>query len=133
MRTFDIPEFYRSPVIGKVKAIRKTGDPRKRDLGPSVLDFGTVRLPKRRARVGIWVARGLTTPAVFEDFRQLVDRRPADGLRVVLVLDPPDRQRFAFTRGHEFVALADVVDHEDGLAIAPEILSARMLKGPSHI
>ena len=43
MRTFDIPEFYRSPVIGKVKAIRKTGDPRKRELGPSVLDFGTVR------------------------------------------------------------------------------------------
>lgn len=43
MRTFDIPEFYRSPVIGKVKALRKTGDPRKRNLAPSVLDFGTVR------------------------------------------------------------------------------------------
>lgn len=43
MRTFDIPEFYRSPVIGKVKAIRKAGDPRKRELGPSVLDFGSVR------------------------------------------------------------------------------------------
>ena len=43
MRTFDIPETYRSPVIGKVKALRKLGDPRKRDLGPSVLDFGTVR------------------------------------------------------------------------------------------
>ena len=43
MRTFDIPETYRSPVIGKVKAFRKLGDPRKRDLGPSVLDFGTVR------------------------------------------------------------------------------------------
>ena len=43
MRTFDIPDFYRSPVIGKVKALRKTADPRKRDLQPSVLDFGTVR------------------------------------------------------------------------------------------
>jgi 4-hydroxy-3-methylbut-2-enyl diphosphate reductase len=43
MRTFDIPEFYRSPVIGKVKALRKAGDPRKRDLSPSVLDFGSVR------------------------------------------------------------------------------------------
>lgn len=43
MRTFDIPETYRSPVIGKVKALRKLGDPRKRDLGPSVLDFGSVR------------------------------------------------------------------------------------------
>lgn len=43
MRTFDIPETYRSPVIGKVKALRKAGDPRKQNLGPSVLDFGTVR------------------------------------------------------------------------------------------
>ena len=43
MRTFDIPESYRSPVIGKVKALRKLADPRKRDLTPSVLDFGTVR------------------------------------------------------------------------------------------
>ena len=43
MRTFDIPESYRSPVIGKVKALRKLADPRKRDLTPSVLDFGSVR------------------------------------------------------------------------------------------
>lgn len=43
MRTFDIPETYRSPVIGKVKALRKLGDPRKRDMTPSVLDFGVVR------------------------------------------------------------------------------------------
>jgi len=101
-------------------------------LDGAVLDFGTARLPKRRARVGIWVARGLTTPAVFEEFRQLVARRPADGLRVILFLDPPDRHRFRFIRGHEFVALADVVDHEDGLAVAPEVLTARLLKGPSH-
>lgn len=43
MRTFDIPESYRSPVIGKVKALRKVADPRKQDLSPTVLDFGTVR------------------------------------------------------------------------------------------
>lgn len=43
MRTFDIPEAYRSPVIGKVKAIRKLGDPRKRDFAPSLLDFGSVK------------------------------------------------------------------------------------------
>ena len=101
-------------------------------LDGAVLDFGTVRLPKRRARVGIWVARGLTTPAVFEDFRHLVARRPADGLRVVLFLDPPDRHRFSFTRGYEFVALADVIEHEDGLAVAPEVLTERLMKGPSH-
>lgn len=94
-------------------------------LDGAVLDFGTARLPKRRARAGIWVARGLTTPAVFEEFRQLISRRPPDGLRVVLFLDPPDRHRFRFIRGHEFVALADVVDHQDGLSVAPEVLAAR--------
>lgn len=44
MRTFDIPEAYRSPVIGKVKAIRKLRDPRKRDFAPSLLDFGSVKI-----------------------------------------------------------------------------------------
>lgn len=100
-------------------------------LDGAVLDFGRAWLPNRRSPVGIWVARGLTTPAGFEAFRQLVARRPADGLRVVLCLDPPERH-FRFVRGHEFVALADVVDNEDGLAIAPEMLAARLLKGPSH-
>lgn len=101
-------------------------------LDGAVLDFGTARLPKRRARVGIWVARGLTTPAMFDYFRKFAACRPADGLRVVLFLDPPDRHRFSFIRGHEFVALADVVEHEDGLAVAPEVLTARLMKGPAH-
>src|SRR5690606_23742167 len=35
-------------------------------LAGSVLDFGTARLPKRRARVGIWIARGLTAARQFE-------------------------------------------------------------------
>lgn len=97
-----------------------------------VLDFGTARLPKRRARVGIWVARGLTTPAVFEEFRQLVARRPADGLRVVISLDPTKRLCGSTLKGHEVVPLEDVVDHEDGIAANPEILSARLLTGPSE-
>ena len=42
-RTFDVPVFYRSPLIGRVKHIRQEADPRKRDLSPSVLDFGPVR------------------------------------------------------------------------------------------
>src|SRR4051794_13061736 len=42
-RTFDIPIYYRSPIISAVKNARKSDDPRKRDLSPSVLDFGSVR------------------------------------------------------------------------------------------
>ena len=42
-RTFDIPRFYKSPLISTVKASRRDMDTRKRDLSPSVLDFGPVR------------------------------------------------------------------------------------------
>ncbi|HAA73756.1 TPA: 4-hydroxy-3-methylbut-2-enyl diphosphate reductase [Candidatus Latescibacteria bacterium] len=41
-RLFDIPEFYRSPLITRVKRGRQEIDPRKRDLSPAVLDFGPV-------------------------------------------------------------------------------------------
>ena len=43
MRDFDVPTFYRSPIIATVKAARRVTDPRKKDLQPSVLDFGPVR------------------------------------------------------------------------------------------
>jgi 4-hydroxy-3-methylbut-2-enyl diphosphate reductase len=43
MKSFDIPTFYRSPVIGRVKELRKVTDPRKKDFTPTVLDFGPVR------------------------------------------------------------------------------------------
>ena len=44
MRSFDIPEFYRSPIISRVKTRRKALDPRKQDFAPSELDFGTVKI-----------------------------------------------------------------------------------------
>ena len=42
-RQFDIPVFYKSAVIARVKTARHMQDPRKRDLLPTVLDFGAVR------------------------------------------------------------------------------------------
>ena len=42
-REFNVPLFYRSPIISVVKQARRGIDPRKRDLAPSVLDFGPVR------------------------------------------------------------------------------------------
>ena len=48
MRSFDIPDFYRSPIISRVKARRKALDPRKQDFTPSVLDFGSVRIQLAR-------------------------------------------------------------------------------------
>lgn len=43
MKKFDIPIYYRSPVISIVKNARKVTDPRKKDYTPSVLDFGPVK------------------------------------------------------------------------------------------
>ena len=43
MREFDVPEFYRSPIISRLKEIRKTLDPKKKDFTPTKLDFGPVR------------------------------------------------------------------------------------------
>lgn len=42
-RQFDIPEYYKSPIISQVKKARQVRDPKKRDLQPSLLDFGSVR------------------------------------------------------------------------------------------
>lgn len=43
MKTFNVPEFYRSPIITKVKQFRKLQDPRKKDNSPTVLDFGNIQ------------------------------------------------------------------------------------------
>lgn len=43
-RQFAVPDLYRSPVVSRVKNARTAADPRKRDLRPSVLDFGPLRI-----------------------------------------------------------------------------------------
>lgn len=43
MKNFNIPDFYKSPIISKVKELRKVNDPRKKDFTPTLLDFGPVR------------------------------------------------------------------------------------------
>ena len=41
-RNFEIPVFYRSPIIATLKAARRAEDRLKKDLAPSVLDLGEV-------------------------------------------------------------------------------------------
>jgi 4-hydroxy-3-methylbut-2-enyl diphosphate reductase len=43
MKQFNIPTFYKSPIISKVKELRKVDDPRKKDFTPTLLDFGPVQ------------------------------------------------------------------------------------------
>lgn len=43
MKSFNIPGFYKSGIISKVKELRRNTDPRKKDYAPTLLDFGPVR------------------------------------------------------------------------------------------
>jgi 4-hydroxy-3-methylbut-2-en-1-yl diphosphate reductase len=43
MKKFNIPDFYKSPIIAKIKEQRKNEDPRKQDFSPTELDFGPVK------------------------------------------------------------------------------------------
>ncbi|MFA5803025.1 MAG: 4-hydroxy-3-methylbut-2-enyl diphosphate reductase [Melioribacteraceae bacterium] len=43
MKKFDIPNYYRSPIISKLKELRKSEDPRKKDFSPTALNFGPVK------------------------------------------------------------------------------------------
>lgn len=43
MKKFEIPEFYKSSIISKIKERRKLVDPRKQDFKPTELDFGPIR------------------------------------------------------------------------------------------
>ncbi len=42
MKKFDIPTYYRSPIISKVKLNRRIGDPRKKDFSPTRINIGKV-------------------------------------------------------------------------------------------
>lgn len=42
MKKFEIPEYYKSPIISKVKAKRKLEDPRKKDFSPTSLKLGNI-------------------------------------------------------------------------------------------
>ena len=48
MRSFNIPDHFRSPIISRVKAKRKELDARKQDFSPATLDFGPVRIQLAR-------------------------------------------------------------------------------------
>jgi len=43
-KSFEIPKMYQSPIIRKVKEANKITDPRKKDLAPTKLDFGPLKV-----------------------------------------------------------------------------------------
>lgn len=47
-KSFQVPDFYRSDIIATVKRYRQAQDPRKKDLSPTILDFGAIRVKLAR-------------------------------------------------------------------------------------
>jgi len=43
-RKFDIPDFYRSPIVRTIKESQQILDPKKKNLEPTLLDFGPVNI-----------------------------------------------------------------------------------------
>lgn len=43
MKKFDIPSIYDSSILANVKSQRAATDPKKKDISPSLLDFGNIR------------------------------------------------------------------------------------------
>ena len=48
MKQFDVPDFYRSPLITAIKKKRKEADKMKKDFSPTLLDFGPVQISLAR-------------------------------------------------------------------------------------
>ena len=44
MKNFEIPGYYRSSIISRIKKYRQLNDPRKKDFSPTVLEFSPLRL-----------------------------------------------------------------------------------------
>ncbi len=42
MKQFQIPAFYKSPIISDIKTTRKLADPRKKDFSPTEINIGSL-------------------------------------------------------------------------------------------
>lgn len=103
MKNFNIPEFYRSPVIDRVKNLRNTRDPRRKDNTPGILDFGAVQIAIARHFGFCYGVKN----AVEIAFRA-VDENP--GKRVFLLsemIHNPEVNRDLVSRGVNFLMSTD--------------------------
>jgi hypothetical protein len=99
-------------------------------LLPDLLwEVGDVKLLGRSKRVPLWIGRRFSDAAVWRQFTDIVQARPAPGLRIVLSLTPGDRLPALTLRGHSIVPFEDVMQHANGMKIDPELLAALVASG----
>lgn len=96
-------------------------------LIPDILwEVGDARIGRRKTRTSIWFARRLYDPAVWRQIADAAARRPITQIRVILTSTPSARPSDQPIPGHLVVPVRDVIDFCAGLAIRPDILTARL-------
>ena len=89
-------------------------------------DLGTIKLASAKAPVPIWFARRLGDPSTWSQMVGLIERRPVAEKRIILTSTRGDRILPAPNTRHVIVSVADVLNDQGKLAIAPQVLGARM-------
>ena len=96
-------------------------------LIPDLLwEIGDLRLGRRGERVPVWFARRLSDKAVADQIAAAAKARPALRTRILLTTTPTIHLKLPSASGQLVVDFRDVVDFEDGLAVHPDILAARL-------
>ena len=97
------------------------------NLIPNLLwEIGDARLGRRGERVPIWFAHRLSHEVVARQIADAAKARPALRTRILLTTTPTIHLKLPSASGQLVVDFRDVVDFEDGLAVHPDILAARL-------
>ena len=94
-------------------------------------EMGDARIGRRKARLSIWFARRLSDSAVWRQIADAASRRPVTPIRILLTSTSSTRLPDQPIPGHLVVPVGDVIDFGAGLAIRPDILTARLDGTPS--
>ncbi len=95
-------------------------------------DIGDCRLPGRAKKVPVWIARGLSSPEIWQEFKAKTQTRPSPGLRVVLSLGPETALPATPVSGHEIVAIESVANTGTGFLVDANMLAARVSLGTGN-
>ncbi|QMU59037.1 MAG: hypothetical protein GKR98_13065 [Boseongicola sp.] len=92
-------------------------------------DIGTIQLKGAKSPVPVWFARRLSDPAVWKKVGALLERRPPDGVRVILTSTPGDRLPVAASKKDIVISVTDVAKAAGKLAISPQAVCMRVFPG----
>jgi len=119
--SFDVPAFVRRLLAGMDVSSRE---------GPIALvddviwEVGDVRFG--RSRLSVWFARRLGDAVTWKRLKEKARLRPSAKLRIVLTSTPSARLPDDPPDNHLLIAIQDVVQHDSGIEVDPEILTNRI-------